>query len=100
MTEKERQQIKSALLQCADENEGKGYVNISNICRDAVKCITELEAYNEKLLNSGIEKYIAELRSIIDFQTSSNMDRYFQLKRNEEKLARARRINESIIDNL
>ena len=35
-----------------------------------------------------LEKENAELKSIADFQTSSNMDRYFQLKRSKELLKR------------
>ena len=35
-----------------------------------------------------LEKENAELKAIADFQTSSNMDRYFQLKRSKELLKR------------
>ena len=38
------------------------------------------------------EKENAELKSIADFQTSSNMDRYFQLKRNKDLLTKAKEI--------
>ena len=34
----------------------------------------------------------AELKSIADFQTSSNMDRYFQLKRSKEQLTKAKEL--------
>jgi aromatic ring hydroxylase len=34
----------------------------------------------------------AELKAIADFQTSSNMDRYFQLKRSKEQLTKAEEI--------
>lgn len=56
--------------------------------------IAELKAYNEKLLDGDIEKHnkIVELKSIADFQTSSNMDRYFQLKRSKEHLTKAKEI--------
>lgn len=37
-------------------------------------------------------KEIAELKSIADFQTSSNMDRYFQLKRSKEQLTKAKEL--------
>ena len=53
MTEQERNQIKGALLKCADENEGKGtytgYVVVSSVCRGAVERIEELEAQIEKM---------------------------------------------------
>ena len=39
-----------------------------------------------------LEKENAELKSIADFQTSSNMDRYFQLKRSKEQLTKAKEI--------
>lgn len=39
-----------------------------------------------------LEKENAELKSIADFQTSSNMDRYFQLKRSKEQLTKAKDI--------
>lgn len=49
--------------------------------------IRRRDKYIEKL-----EKENAELKSISDFQTSSNMDRYFQLKRSKEQLAKAKAI--------
>lgn len=44
-----------------------------------------------------LEKKNAELKSIADFQTSNNMDRYFQLKRSKEKLNKAKEIIEKLI---
>ena len=38
----------------------------------------------------------AELKSIADFQTSSNMDRYFQLKRSKEQITKAKKIIEEL----
>lgn len=59
MEEQQRQQIKSALLKCADENEGKGtytgHVIISSVCRSAVERIEELEKENTEL-ETQIEK--------------------------------------------
>ena len=40
----------------------------------------------------SILKENAELKSIADFQTSSNMDRYFQMKRSKEQLTKAKEI--------
>lgn len=60
------------------------YRNIKNLIfgftEPREKCIAELEKEN------------AELKSIADFQTSSNMDRYFQLKRSKEQLTKAKEI--------
>jgi hypothetical protein len=53
MEERQRHQIKDALLKCADENEGKGtytgYVVVSSVCRSAVERIKELEYALEKI---------------------------------------------------
>lgn len=47
MEERQRHQIKGALLKCASENEGQeitlGHVVISGVCRGAVERIEELE---------------------------------------------------------
>lgn len=47
MNETERNQIKGALLKCAEENENKptftGCVVVSSVCRSAVERIEELE---------------------------------------------------------
>ena len=70
--------------------------------------IIELEkAYNEaeELLDKQIEatyKVVEEnkeLKSIADFQTSSNMDRYFQLKRSKEQLTYAKTIIQDLLYN-
>lgn len=56
MEERLRHEIKSALLKCSDENEGKGtytgYVVVSSVCRSAVERIAELEKENQELLKS------------------------------------------------
>lgn len=48
MNEAERNQIKGALLKCAEENENRptftGCVVVSSVCRSAVERIEELEA--------------------------------------------------------
>lgn len=52
-------------------------------------------ALKDPILQQGFEiicKENAELKSIADFQTSSNMDRYFELKRSKEQLTKAREI--------
>lgn len=54
MTDKQRYQLKKALLRCAEENEHrtytKGHIVVSNICRSAEKRITELEQLVEKMM--------------------------------------------------
>ena len=53
MTETERNQIKGALLKCAEENENKstltGYIVVSSLCKSAVERIEELEKENADL---------------------------------------------------
>lgn len=58
-----------------------------------------LEKEDAKMLNqiAELEKQIAELKSIADFQTSSNMDRYFRLKRSREQLAKAKKIIKNLM---
>lgn len=53
MTDKERREIKAALLQCAEENENRNYATfhivVSSICRSAKERIEELEQQVEKM---------------------------------------------------
>lgn len=53
MTETERNQIKGALLKCAEENENKftltGHIVVSSLCKSAVERIEELEEMLEKV---------------------------------------------------
>ena len=53
MTDKERREIKEALLQCAKENENRNYATfhivVSSICRSAKERIEELEWQVEKM---------------------------------------------------
>lgn len=44
-----------------------------------------------------LEKENAELKAIADFQTSSNMDRYFQLKRSKEQLTKAKEVITNLV---
>lgn len=46
-----------------------------------------------------LEKENAKLKSIANFQTSSNMDRYFQLKRSKEQLTKAKEMIQEIVTN-
>jgi hypothetical protein len=47
---------------------------------------------------ADLEKENAELKEIADFQTSSNMDRYFQLKRSKEQLTKAKELIEKLLN--
>lgn len=53
MTETERNQVKGALLKCAEENENKftltGHIVVSSLCKSAVERIEELEETLEKV---------------------------------------------------
>lgn len=55
MTETERNQIKGALLKCAEENENKftltGHIVVSSLCKSAVERISELEEKISVLLS-------------------------------------------------
>lgn len=59
MTETERNQIKGALLKCAEENENKftltSHIVVSSLCKSAVERIEELEKENVEL-KEQIEK--------------------------------------------
>ena len=58
-------------------------------------------ALKDPILQQSFEiicKENAELKSIADFQTSSNMDRYFQLKRKKEQLTKAKEIIKVLLD--
>ena len=74
-------------------------IRLENIIKDCVNHdkleelkVEEIRTDNTKTLKNAlerikeIEKENTELKSIADFQTSSNMDRYFQLKRSKEQL--------------
>ena len=60
--------------------------------------VEEIRTDNMETLKNALERIAelenenAELKSIADFQTSSNMDRYFQLKRSKEQLTKAKEI--------
>lgn len=62
-------------------------VDILRLCAVTDEYLRPIEKHITEL-----EKENAELKSIADFQTSSNMDRYFQLKRSKEQLTKAKDI--------
>lgn len=53
--------------------------------------IQTMYEYREKEI-AELEKENAELKAIVDFQTSSNIDRHFQLKRSNVKLIKAKEL--------
>lgn len=61
MTEEQRHQIKSALIQCAEENENRTYptfhIVVSSICRSAKERIEELEKQVERMKNCANCEY-------------------------------------------
>ena len=62
-------------------------VDILRLCAVTDEYLRPIEKHITEL-----EKENAELKFIADFQTSSNMDRYFQLKRSKEQLTKAKDI--------
>ena len=66
-------------------------VDILRLCAVTDKYLRPIEKHITEL-----EKENAELKSIADFQTSSNMDRYFQLKRSKEQLTQAKELLKKI----
>lgn len=60
MTETERNQIKGALLKCAEENENKftltSHIVVSSLCKSAVERIAELEKENAELKSKNCWK--------------------------------------------
>ena len=60
MTETERNQIKGALLKCAEENENRptftGNIVVSSLCKSAVERIEELEKENAQLKSKNCWK--------------------------------------------
>lgn len=79
----------SVLLSCKNCPENKDGL----ICQKEYenKCLAQKIQFIKELENAN-----AELKSIADFQTSSNMDRYFQLKRSKEQLTEAKKVIEEL----
>ena len=84
MTETERNQIKGALLKCAEENENKltltGHIVVSSLCKSAVERIEELEKENAELKNrnselagqkASLERWYGEAKELIGKLSSS-----------------------------
>lgn len=72
MNETQREQIKGALLKCAEENENKstftGYVVVSSVCKSAAERIEELEKQleAEKKLNEEIKVRFVKCNTCTD----------------------------------
>lgn len=67
-------------------------VDILRLCAVTDEYLRPIEKHITEL-----EKENAELKSIADFQTSSNMDRYFQLKRSKEQLTKAKEVITNLV---
>ena len=86
MTETERNQIKGALLKCAEENENKftltGHIVVSSLCKSAVERIEELEKENaelkEKLGDKAMQKQKDKADLVWKLKTA-NEQKAFQL---------------------
>ena len=94
--EKENTELKDAL---------EGYKQNAKWC-DKCDKITDLEKENKvlaqnledtEIINKALEKENAELKSIADFQQSGNMSRYFELKRQAEKLEEAKELLKKLL---
>lgn len=59
---------------------------------EGIKLAQETALSKEFIIEEQLQKENAELKSIADFQTSSNTNRYFQLKRSKEQLIKAKAI--------
>lgn len=70
---------------------------IENTKENNERLETNVHADNSKVI-AKLEKENAELKNIADFQTSSNMDRYFQLKRCKEQIAELEKENAEVRD--
>jgi hypothetical protein len=61
MEERQRHQIKGALLKCAEENEGKGtytgQVVVSSLCKSAIERIEELEIALQRIAKTVPNSY-------------------------------------------
>lgn len=72
MTDKQRREIKNALLQCAKENENRSYATfhivVSSICRSAKERIEELEQQVEKMKNCD------NCANFVEYATCAPMD--------------------------
>ena len=67
--------------------------HISEMEKGTYSCCAEVEKDNRL---AELEKENAELKSIADFQQSSDMDRYFQLKKSKEQLTKAKEMCEDM----
>lgn len=86
MTETERNQIKGALLKCAEENENKftltSHIVVSSLCKSAVERIEELEKEKCELLGiiQGKDKVIQELKKELNSMMVSKNQQLIKAK--------------------
>lgn len=86
MTDRQRHEIKDALLQCAKENENRSYATfhivVSSICRSAKERIEELEQQVEKMRNCE------NCDNFVEYATCAPMDG--KLRFNESPLQKVK----------
>lgn len=87
MTEEQKEKYANFLDKISDILGLNKPVDILRLCAVTDEYLRPIEKHITEL-----EKENAELKSIADFQTSSNMDRYFQLKRSKEQFTKAKDI--------
>ena len=87
MTEEQKEEHTNFLDKISEKLGLNKPVDILRLCAVTDEYLRPIEKHITEL-----EKEYAELKSIADFQTSSNMDRYFQLKRSKEQLTKAKDI--------
>ena len=84
MTETERNQIKGALLKCAEENENKftltSHIVVSSLCKSAVERIEELEKEN------------AELKEKLEIEQNARGDWFGKAVTKDNQLTKAKEI--------
>ena len=91
----EEADMKQAYLQGRAELEkenGKLLQRIEQLEKDVIENESDCSMCNFPKLKTELEKENAKLKSIADFQQSGNMSRYFELKRQAEKLEEAKEL--------
>lgn len=90
MTETERNQIKGALLKCAEENENKftltSHIVVSSLCKSAVERIEELEKENAELKEQCL--ILADCNTCHSTCKNENVEIKKQLTKAKELLTR------------
>lgn len=92
MTEEQKEKYANFLNKVSEILGLNKPVDILRLCAVTDEYLRPIEKHITEL-----EKENAELKAIADFQTSSNMDRYFQLKRSKEQLTKAKEVITNLV---